>query len=47
MCGNGKPIYIIMNTEMGNGVDFMMVLNGVIAPNDQQLADILVKIQNH
>lgn len=24
MCGNGKPIVIIMTTVMGNGVDFMM-----------------------
>ncbi len=24
MCGNGKPIVIIMETIMGNGVDFMM-----------------------
>lgn len=24
MCGNGKPIVIIMTTIMGNGVDFMM-----------------------
>jgi transketolase len=38
--GNGKPICIILNTEMGNGVDFMMhshKWHGV-APNDEQLA---------
>ena len=43
LCGNGKPICIIMHTEMGNGVDFMMgnhKWHGV-APNDEQLADAL------
>jgi transketolase len=38
--GNGKPICIILKTEMGNGVDFMMhshKWHGV-APNDEQLA---------
>jgi transketolase len=38
--GNGKPICIILETEMGNGVDFMMhshKWHGV-APNDEQLA---------
>ena len=37
--GNGKPICIILKTEMGNGVDFMMhshKWHGV-APNDEQL----------
>ena len=41
--GNGKPIMIIMKTEMGFGVDFMMgshKWHGV-APNDEQLADAL------
>ena len=43
MTGNGKPIMIIMKTEMGFGVDFMMgshKWHGV-APNDEQLADAL------
>ena len=43
MTGNGKPIIIIMKTEMGFGVDFMMgshKWHGV-APNDEQLADAL------
>ncbi|MFD2515045.1 transketolase [Pontibacter locisalis] len=37
--GNGKPVMILMNTEMGYGVDFMMgshKWHGV-APNDEQL----------
>ncbi|MBL6677957.1 MAG: transketolase [Flavobacteriaceae bacterium] len=35
----GKPIAIIMNTVMGNGVDFMMYTHNWhgIAPNDEQL----------
>lgn len=41
--GNGKPVMIIMRTEMGNGVDFMMgshKWHGV-APNDEQLESAL------
>ncbi len=41
--GKGKPIMILMKTEMGNGVDFMMgshKWHGV-APNDEQLAQAL------
>ncbi|MBE8712839.1 transketolase [Sphingobacterium hungaricum] len=37
--GNGQPIVILMHTEMGNGVDYMMgshKWHGV-APNDEQL----------
>jgi transketolase len=42
-CGQGKPICIIMSTEMGNGVDFMMGSHKWhgIAPNDEQLAQAL------
>lgn len=38
--GAGKPIGIIMKTEMGNGVDFMMGTHQWhgVAPNDEQLA---------
>lgn len=39
MLGNQKPVCIILKTEMGNGVDFMMhshKWHGV-APNDEQL----------
>ena len=39
LCGNDKPICIIMHTEMGNGVDFMMGTHKWhgVAPNDEQL----------
>jgi transketolase len=46
MTGNGKPIMIIMHTEMGNGVDFMMhshKWHGV-APNDEQLEKALAQL---
>lgn len=41
--GKGKPVIILMKTEMGHGVDFMMgshKWHGV-APNDEQLAQAL------
>ncbi|MCB9263299.1 MAG: transketolase [Flavobacteriales bacterium] len=40
---NGKPVAIIMKTEMGNGVDFMMGSHEWhgIAPNNEQLASAL------
>lgn len=41
--GKGKPVMIIMRTEMGHGVDFMMgshKWHGV-APNDEQLESAL------
>ena len=39
--GKGKPVVIILHTEMGNGVDFMMGTHKWhgVAPNDEQLAD--------
>ncbi len=39
----GKPIVIVLHTEMGNGVDFMMGTHKWhgVAPNDKQLADAL------
>ncbi|MDA8930561.1 transketolase [Bacteroidia bacterium] len=39
LSGNGKPICILMETEMGNGIDFMMGSHKWhgIAPNDEQL----------
>jgi len=43
LTGKGKPICILMETEMGNGVDFMMgshKWHGV-APNDEQLGEAL------
>jgi len=46
MLGNGVPIMILMRTEMGAGVDFMMgshKWHGV-APNDQQLEEALSQL---
>lgn len=43
--GKGKPVLILMKTEMGHGVDFMMgshKWHGV-APNNEQLAQALVQ----
>ncbi len=43
----GKPILILMQTEMGNGVDFMMHSHKWhgIAPNDEQLANALAQLE--
>ena len=43
LSGNGKPIVIIMHTEMGNGVDYMMGTHKWhgSAPNDDQLTAAL------
>lgn len=43
LAGNGKPICIVMKTEMGNGVDFMVGSHKWhgIPPNDAQLEDAL------
>ena len=45
--GNGSPIMIIMKTEMGAGVDFMMYSHKWhgVAPNDQQLQDALAQLE--
>ena len=45
--GKGKPIVIIMKTEMGQGVDFMMGTHKWhgSAPNDQQLEAALAQLQ--
>ena len=42
-CFKGKPVVIIMHTEMGNGVDFMMGTHKWhgVAPNDEQLEKAL------
>ena len=39
MTGNNTPICILLKTEMGNGVDFMMNTHAWHgkAPNDEQL----------
>ena len=41
--GNGKPVVILMKTEMGNGVDFMMHTHAWHgkAPNNEQLDNAL------
>lgn len=44
--GKGKPVVILMKTNMGNGVDFMMgshKWHGV-APNDEQLQKALAQL---
>jgi transketolase len=43
--GKGKPVIILLHTEMGNGVDFMMGSHKWhgIAPNDEQLASALAQ----
>jgi transketolase len=46
-CGKGKPIIILMKTEMGQGVDFMVgshKWHGV-APNNEQLAAALSQLE--
>jgi transketolase len=46
-CGEGKPVVIIMKTEMGQGVDFMMgshKWHGV-APNPEQLQNALMQLE--
>ncbi len=44
--GNGKPVVILMHTEMGSGVDFMMGTHKWhgVAPNDEQLKDALSQL---
>ncbi|MEY4604061.1 MAG: hypothetical protein RIT43_1353 [Bacteroidota bacterium] len=47
LSGEGKPVVIIMKTEMGQGVDYMMgshKWHGV-APNAEQLADALNQLE--
>ena len=45
--GKGKPVMIIMKTEMGQGVDFMMGTHKWHgnAPNDEQLANALGQLE--
>lgn len=45
--GNGKPVMILMKTEMGKGVDFMEGTHKWhgVAPNDEQLADALGQLE--
>jgi transketolase len=47
LCGKGKPVVIIMKTEMGQGVDYMMgshKWHGV-APNAEQLVAALAQLE--
>jgi transketolase len=41
--GQGKPVCVLLHTEMGNGVDFMMFSHAWHgkSPNDEQLANAL------
>tara|TARA_B110001469_G_scaffold58631_1_gene56316 strand:+ start:4107 stop:4952 length:846 start_codon:yes stop_codon:yes gene_type:complete len=45
MTGKGKPVCILLHTEMGNGVDFMMYTHAWHgkAPNDAQLENALAQ----
>ena len=45
LTGKGKPVCILLHTEMGNGVDFMMGTHAWHgkAPNDEQLAKALAQ----
>lgn len=47
LTGKGKPVMIIMQTEMGHGVDFMMGSHAWhgIAPNDEQLETALKQLE--
>ncbi|MEX1190465.1 MAG: transketolase [Brumimicrobium sp.] len=47
LCGNKKPIMILMKTEMGQGVDYMMGTHKWhgAAPNDEQLASALNQLE--
>ncbi|MBS1582596.1 MAG: transketolase [Bacteroidetes bacterium] len=44
--GHGKPVMVLMHTEMGHGVDFMMGSHEWhgIAPNDAQLAQAMAQL---
>mgnify|MGYP000353797576 FL=1 len=47
LIGNEKPIVIVMTTEMGQGVDYMMGTHKWhgVAPNDEQLTDALNQLE--
>ena len=47
MTGKGSPVAILLHTEMGNGVDFMMGTHKWhgSAPNDEQLEKALSQNQ--
>lgn len=47
LCGNKKPVVILMKTEMGMGVDFMMGTHKWhgVAPNAEQTATALAQLE--
>lgn len=47
LTGNGKPVCVVMHTEMGYGVDFMQGTHEWhgIAPNDDQLTSALNQLE--
>jgi transketolase len=47
LSGKGKPVCVLMTTDMGAGVDFMAGTHKWhgIAPNDEQLADALGQLE--
>lgn len=47
LSGNGKPIIVMMKTEMGQGVDFMMGTHKWhgVAPNDEQKENALSQLK--
>lgn len=47
LCGNGKPVMIMMKTEMGKGVDFMEGTHKWHGspPNDEQAANALSQLE--
>ena len=47
LCGKGKPVVIIMKTEMGQGVDYMMGTHKWhgSAPNAEQLKSALNQLE--
>jgi transketolase len=46
LTGKGKPVMLLLHTEMGYGVDFMMGTHKWhgVAPNDEQLANALSQL---
>lgn len=47
LSGNGKPICILMKTEMGQGVDYMMGTHAWhgVAPSDEQCENALAQLE--
>lgn len=47
LCGKGQPIVILMKTEMGQGVDYMMGTHAWhgVAPNDEQKENALSQLE--